>query len=268
MGVNQTLAGTFTSNAIINLHLATGMIGKKGCGPFSLTGQPNAMGGRDCGYMSHALPGQRFVADPGDRADMERFWKLSPGTIPANPGHDAVKMFDAAARGEIKALWIIGSNPAATMPNLPRVREALSKAELVIVQDAYFPTETTRFAHVILPAAVNFEQTGVFCNSERRVTLMEQVVPPPGEARPDWWWIRAVAHEMGFRRGMQFTSSAEIFEEFAQSTAGRPNDQSALHHELLRYDGPQQWPYPRDGSAIARRFTDGRYPTSSGRAQF
>src|SRR5439155_22922528 len=176
--------------------------------------------------------------------------------------------FKALGSGEIRAIWIIGSNPAASMPNLPEVRRALERAELVVVQDAYFPTETTRFAHVILPAAVNFEQAGVFCNSERRVTLMEQVVPPPGEARPDWWWIRAVAHEMNFTRGMQFTSSADIFEDFARSTAGRPNDQSALHHELLRRDGPQQWPYPSGGSASQRRFTDGQYPTPSGRARF
>src|SRR5205807_771154 len=140
MGVNQTLQGTFTSNAIINLHLATGMIGKPGCGPFSLTGQPNAMGGRDCGYMSHTLPGQRMIEDADDRAELEKFWKLPPGHLHPKAGYDAVQMFDALARKELRAIWIIGSNPAASMPNLPRVREALSNADLVIVQDAYFPT--------------------------------------------------------------------------------------------------------------------------------
>jgi anaerobic selenocysteine-containing dehydrogenase len=268
MGVNQTLQGTFTSNAIINLHLATGMIGKPGCGPFSLTGQPNAMGGRDCGYMSHTLPGQRLISRESDRSEMEQFWNLRPGHLRAEPGHDAVKMFEALDRGEIKAIWIIGTNPAASMPNLPRIRDALRKAELVIVQDAYYPTETTSFAHVILPAAVNFEQTGVFCNSERRVTLMEQVVPPPGEAKPDWWWIQAVAQRMGFTSGMRFTSSAEIFDEFARSTAGRANDQSALHHELLRYQGPQHWPYPAGGKASERRFCNGEFATPSGKARF
>jgi anaerobic selenocysteine-containing dehydrogenase len=268
MGVNQTLAGTFTSNAIINLHLATGQIGKPGCGPFSLTGQPNAMGGRDCGYMSHTLPGQRFIADPNHRAQMEQFWGLPPGRIWPDPGYDAVRMFKALGSGEIRAIWIIGTNPAASMPNLPEVRRALEQAELVVVQDAYSPTETTRFAHVVLPAAVNFEQAGVFCNSERCVTLMEQVVPPPGEAKPDWWWVQSVARAMGFEQSMRYTSAADIFDEFARSTAGRPNDQSALHHEYLRRKGPQQWPSPALGSSSERRYTDGRFHTPSGKARF
>jgi anaerobic selenocysteine-containing dehydrogenase len=268
MGVNQTLQGTFTINAIINLHLATGQIGKPGCGPFSLTGQPNAMGGRDCGYMSYALPGQRLIGDPDHRGQMERFWGLPSGHIRPQPGHDAVRIFDALGKGAIRAIWIIGTNPAASMPNLPKVREALKKAELVIVQDPYHPTETTQYAHVVLPAAVNFEQTGVFCNSERRVTLMEQVVPPPGQARPDWWWIQSVAGSMGFCRGMSFTSSADIFDEFARCTAGRPNDQSALHHELLRRKGPQQWPSPAMGHSSQRRYTDARFHTPSGKSRF
>ena len=268
MGVNQTLQGTFCGNAIINLHLATGQIGKTGCGPFSLTGQPNAMGGRDCGYMSHSLPGQRLVSDAGHRAQMERFWALPPGHLWPEPGYDAVGMFDALNAGELRAIWIIGSNPAASMPNLPRVRAALEKAELVVVQDAYYPTETTRFAHVILPAAVNFEQAGVFCNSERRVTLMEQVVRPPGEAKPDWWWVREVAREMGFARHLNYNSAADIFDEFARSTAARPNDQSALHHELLRRIGPQQWPFPSMGQPSSRRYGGGVFPTASGKARF
>jgi anaerobic selenocysteine-containing dehydrogenase len=267
MGVNQTLQGTFASNAIINLHLATGQIGKPGCGPFSLTGQPNAMGGRDCGYMSHSLPGQRLIANPEHRAQMERFWGLPPGHLHPEPGHDAVRMFQALRDGELRAIWIIGTNPAASMPNLPVVREALRRAELVVVQDAYYPTETTQSAHVVLPAAVNFEQAGVFCNSERRVTLMEQVVPPPGEAKPDWWWVQAVARAMGFERRI-YTSAADIFDEFARSTAGRPNDQSALHHELLRRNGPQHWPFPSMCAPAARRYTDGRFPTPSGKARF
>jgi sulfite reductase (NADPH) flavoprotein alpha-component len=268
MGINQTLQGTFGSNAIINLHLALGQIGKPGCGPFSLTGQPNAMGGRDCGYMSQTLPGQRFIANAEHRAQMETFWGLPRGHIWPQPGHDAVGMFKALGSGEIRAIWIIGTNPAATMPNLPAIRNALSKAELVIVQDAYYPTETTRYAHVVLPAAVNFEQTGVFCNSERRVTLMEQVVPPPGEAKPDWWWIQAVSRAMKFERYMPFNCAADIFDEFARSTAGRPNDQSALYHDLLRRAGPQQWPFPSMGRSVERRYAGGEFPTPSGKATF
>ncbi|HEV2295630.1 MAG TPA: nitrate reductase [Tepidisphaeraceae bacterium] len=268
MGVNQSLAGTFTSNAIINLHLATGQIGKPGCGPFSLTGQPNAMGGRDCGYMSHALPGHRFVADAEHRRQMETLWGLPPGTIHPQPGYDAVTMFDALDRGELRAIWIIGTNPAASMPNLKKVRRALQEAELVVVQDAYYPTETTSFAHVVLPAAVNLEQTGTFCNSERRVTLMEQVVPPPGDARPDWWWVQQIALAMGFKSRLQHESAEEIFDEFARTTAGRPNDQSALYHRMLREKGPQQWPCPALGHVQSRRYTDGIFPTPSGRARF
>ena len=267
MGVNQSVQGTFTTNAIINLHLATGRIGRPGCGPFSLTGQPNAMGGRDCGYMSHSLPGYRLLADETHRRQMEQLWGLAPGAIHARPGHDAVAMFDALDRGELRAIWIIGSNPAATMPNLEKVRRALAKAELVIVQDAYHPTETSSFAHVVLPAAVNLEQEGTFCNSERRVTLMEQAVPPPGDARPDWWWVQRVARRMGFERGLGFASAAEIFDEFARVTAGRPNDQSGLHHALLRQRGPQHWPYPAMGASVARRYADGVFPTASGRAK-
>jgi anaerobic selenocysteine-containing dehydrogenase len=267
MGVNQSLQGTFASNAIINLHLATGRIGRPGAGPFSLTGQPNAMGGRDVGYMSHLLPGQRSIADANDRAEMERIWGLPPGTIHSQVGYDAVSLFDAMDRGEVEALWIIGSNPAASMPNLPRVRRALEKCPLVIVQDAYYPTETTAYADVLLPAAVNLEQQGTFCNSERRVTLMEQVVPPPGEAKPDWWWVREVATAMGFQQGMRFASAEQIFDEFARSTAGRPNDQSGLYYGLLRETGPQLWPRSALARSPERRYGDGAFPTASGKAK-
>jgi anaerobic selenocysteine-containing dehydrogenase len=268
MGVNQTTQGTFTGNAIINLHLATGQIGKTGCGPFSLTGQPNAMGGRDVGYMAHLLPGQRQIANDQHRADMETLWGLPLGTIHPHGGYDAVAMFDAIERGELKAVWIVATNPAASMPNLGRVRAALEKCELVIVQDAYDPTETGAFADVLLPAAVNLEQSGTFCNSERRVTLMEQAAEPPGDARADWWWPRQVAEAMGFRSGMRFNTAAEVFDEFARVTAGRPNDQSALSHALLRAKGPQQWPYPALGQTSARRYEDGQFPTPGGRARF
>ena len=267
MGVNQSVVGTYTNNAIINLHLALGQIGRPGCGPFSLTGQPNAMGGRDVGYMSHLLPGQRKISDPGHRDWMERFWGIAPGTLGAQPGYDAVAMFDALERGELKAIWIVGTNPAGSMPNLEHVRAALRRAELVIVQDAYMPTETTAFADVIFPAAVNLEQTGTFCNSERRVPLMEQVVPPPGECKPDWWWAREVARRMGLTHGTQFAGAEDIFDEFARSTAGRPNDQSALTHKRLREKGPLHWPYPALGASQARRYEQGVFPTPTGRAR-
>jgi predicted molibdopterin-dependent oxidoreductase YjgC len=153
------------------------------------------------------------------------------------------------------------------MPNLEKVRRALAGAELVIVQDAYHPTETSSFAHVVLPAAVNLEQDGTFCNSERRVTLMEQAVPPPGDALPDWRWVQRVAGQMGFEKGLGFASAAEIFDEFARVTAGRPNDQSGLHHALLRQRGPQHWPFPAMGASAARRYADRVFPTASGLAK-
>jgi anaerobic selenocysteine-containing dehydrogenase len=268
MGVNQSIQGTFNVNAIINLHLATGRIGRPGCGPFSLTGQPNAMGGRDVGYMSHTLPGQRFIANPEHRAQMESFWNIPPGSIAAQPGYDAVRMFDAIDRGEIKAIWIVGSNPAASMPNLPKIKRALEKCELVIAQDGYYPTETTRFAHVILPAAVNLEQEGTFCNSERRVSVMEKVTDPPGQAMPDWWWFREVGRSMGFDQIGKFASAELIFDEFVRSTAGRPNDQSGMYYALLRKLGPQQWPMPAMGQSRERRYLDQRFPTQSGKAKF
>ena len=269
MGVNQSVMGTFTGNAIINMHLATGQIGKPGCGPFSLTGQPNAMGGRDVGYMSHLLPGQRQIANPDHRHQMEQFWGLRAGAIHQHAGYDATSMFDAIHRGEIKAIWIVATNPAASMPNLPKIRAALEKAELVIVQDAYYPNETTPYAHILFPGAVNLEQAGVFCNTERRVSLMEQVSAPPGDAKPDWFWCRQVAEVMGFGNTLKCNSSEEIFDEFARSTAGRPNDQSALSYATLRAKGPLQWPYPAMTSGgIKRRYEDGRFHTPTGKARF
>ncbi len=268
MGVSQTVAGTASANALINLHLALGQIGKPGCGPFSLTGQPNAMGGRDVGYMAHQLPGQRRIADGAHRRDMERLWGLPDGTIYPHAGYDAVRLFDALDSGDVRALWVVGTNPAASMPNLPKVRRALGNAELLVVQDAYHPTETAAFAHVLLPAAVNLEQAGTFTNSERRVTLMRPAAQPPGDARPDWWWPTRVAAAMGLGRGMAFGSAADLFAEFAATTAGRPDDQSGLSHDLLARDGPQQWPYPAGGVSHAWRYADHVFPTPSGRARF
>ncbi len=226
------------------------------------------MGGRSVGYMAHLLPGQRRIAEDDHRRQMEALWGLPAGTIYPHAGYDAVRLFDALESGDVRALWVVGTNPAASMPNLPKVRRALRAADLVVVQDAYHPTETAGFAHVLLPAAVNLEQAGTFCNSERRVTLMQPAAKPPGDARPDWWWPRHVAAAMGFTRGMAFESAADIFAEFAAATAGRPDDQSGLSHELLARDGPQQWPYPAGGTAHAWRYADGVFPTPSGRARF
>lgn len=267
MGVNQTTLGTFTTNAIINLHLATGRIGKKGAGPFSLTGQPNAMGGRDVGYMSHTLPGQRKILDEKHRAEVEALWKVPRGTIGPEPGLDTVRMFEAVERGEIRGLWIIGTNPLASLPNLPVVRRAFERADFIVVQDAYHPTETTQYADVLLPAALNFEQEGTFTNSDRTVSLMECIAAPPGLARPDWMWIRDIAHKMGFGAAFDYESANDIQREVREATRGRPNDQSGIDYDLLRSKGPQRWPKP-EGSESLRLYANNIFATPSGKARF
>jgi len=269
MGVNQSHVGTDKNAAIINLHLATGQIGRPGAGPFSLTGQPNAMGGRETGGLAHLLPGYRAVADAAARAVVERHWGVLAGRIPAAPGLSALEIFEALARGDLRAIWIICTNPAASMPDLDMVEKGLRQAELVVVQDAYHPTETTRFADVLFPAAQWPEKDGVMTNSERRLTYLPRLVDPPGEALPDAVIITRFAREMGWKEAFPYTSAAEIFDEFAALTAGTVCDYSGLSHARLEADGPLQWPVPSPGHpGTARLYTDRRFPTPSGRAQF
>jgi anaerobic selenocysteine-containing dehydrogenase len=269
MGVNQSRAGTAKNAAILNLHLATGQIGRAGAGPFSLTGQPNAMGGRETGGLAHLLPGYRPVTDAGARTLVERHWKVAPGTIRAAPGLSALEMFEAAARGEIRALWIVCTNPAASMPDVDVVEKALRQAELVIVQDAYHPTETTAFADVLLPAAQWPEKDGVMTNSERRLTYLAKLVEPPGEALPDTEIFTRFAGEMGWKESFPSARTAEIFDEFAALTAGTPCDYSGVSHARLIADGPLQWPVPHgDHPGTARLYADGRFATPDGRARF
>ncbi len=186
MGLNQSTVGMWKNNSLINLHLLTGQIGKPGAGPFSLTGQPNAMGGREAGLLSHQLPGYRTVEDAEHRREVEHFWGRRPGNISPKPGLTAVEMFRALEKGQLKAIWIAGTNPAVSLPDLHQVRRALAKAQLVVVQDAYHPTETTRFADVLLPAAQWGEKEWTSTNSERMVTYSPKLFPAPGEALPDW----------------------------------------------------------------------------------
>ena len=171
MGVNQSTVGVHKNNAIHNLHLATGKIGKPGCGPFSLTGQPNAMGGREVGGLSHMLPGYRSVENPQHRDEVERHWGVPFGSIAPEPGLAALEQFEALAEGKVKAIWILCTNPAASAPDIDVIEKALRQAELVVVQDAYHPTATSKFAHVLLPAAQWSEKEGVMTNSERRDDL-------------------------------------------------------------------------------------------------
>jgi ferredoxin-nitrate reductase len=269
MGVNQSRAGTDKNAAILNLHLATGQIGRPGAGPFSLTGQPNAMGGRETGGLAHLLPGYRSVSDAAARAVVERHWGLAPGAIAPRPGRSALEIFEGLARGEVRAVWIIATNPAASMPDLDLVEKALRQADLVVVQDAYHPTETTRFADVLLPAAQWPEKDGVMTNSERRLTRLPKLVEPPGEAWPDSVILTRFAWEMGWKEAFAAVSAEEIFAEFAALTAGTPCDYSGVTHARLDREGPLQWPVPAaDHPGTTRLYADGRFPTPDGRARF
>ena len=246
MGVNQSSEGTAKVQTIINLHLMTGNIGKPGAGPFSLTGQPNAMGGREAGGLSHIIPGYRVVKNPSHRAEVEQLWKLPPGSISPVPGRDAWSMITGLETGDVGLLWIAATNPAVSMPDLVRTKAALLKSPFTIAQDAYYPTETAAYAHLLLPAAQWGEKTGIMTNSERVVTLCQQFRPAPGEAKADWSIFAEVGRRLGFTEEFAFANSAAVYNEFVQLTKGRPCDMSGLTHGRLRQQGPIQWPCPEE----------------------
>ncbi|HVS70461.1 MAG TPA: molybdopterin-dependent oxidoreductase [Phycisphaerae bacterium] len=272
MGLNQSAVGTNKNIALISLSLLTGKIGKPGCGPFSLTGQPNAMGGREVGGMANLLPAHRDLANPTHRAEVARFWNVP--TLPEKPGLTAVELFDAIDAGKVKAVWIIATNPAASLPAAWNVERALAKAELVVAQDIY-PTETTDLAHVVLPAAGWLEKTGTMTSADRRLSLLEQAVKPPGEALPDAEILLRFAHEMGWRSHFPYTTAAEIFAEHAALTAGTDIDITALSHDVLKSHGPTQWPapgrreigQPEQAPGGPRLYTTHVFPTPTGRAR-
>ena len=242
MGLNQSTHGTWNTNAICNLHLATGKICRLGSGPFSLTGQPNAMGGREMGYMGAGLPGQRVLLAEADRIFIEDMWEIERGSISTQIGKGTVDLFERMAAGEIKACWIICTNPVASVPNRKIVIDALQKTDLVIAQDAFLDTETNRYADVLLPGALWAEAEGVMINSERNITLMQAAVNPPGEAIADWEIIARVAREMGFNQGFNFTSASEVFEEIKKSYNPKTGyDLRGVSYEQLR-ESSIQWP--------------------------
>ncbi|SCF59465.1 bifunctional nitrate reductase/sulfite reductase flavoprotein subunit alpha [Streptomyces sp. Cmuel-A718b] len=243
MGLNQSTHGTWNTNALINLHLATGAICRPGSGPFSLTGQPNAMGGREMGYMGPGLPGQRSVLSDEDRAFTEELWGVPPGTLRADgSGSGTVDMFRRMAEGEIKACWIICTNPVASVANRRTVIEGLEAAEFVVTQDVFADTETNAYADVVLPAALWAESEGVMINSERTLTLSRRATDPPGEAWPDWRIIAEVACALGYEDAFGYTSAEEIFAEITR--AWNPHtgyDLRGVTYERLR-ESPVQWP--------------------------
>lgn len=267
MGLNQSSSGTDKVASLINLSLLTGTVGRPGCGPFSLTGQPNAMGGREAGGLANLLPAHRSLGNAADRAAVEDFWAVPRGTIPASPGLTAVELVEALRTGRCKAVWIIATNPVASLPAALRCDEALRAAELVVVQDA-FANDTLPFADIVLPAATWPEKTGAMTTSERRVHLVEAARPPPGEARPDWRIIRDVACAMGFAAGFGHRDEAAVFAEHCASTRGTDCDMSGMSHARLRRERSLQWPCPSPGHpGTARLFADGRFPTPDGRAR-
>ncbi|CAN5123310.1 hypothetical protein BH11ACT7_BH11ACT7_15850 [soil metagenome] len=244
MGLNQSTHGTWNTNTICNLHLATGAICRPGAGPMSLTGQPNAMGGREMGYMGPGLPGQRVVLAADDRAFVERQWGLDPGTIRTDVGPGTIAMFDAMAAGDIKACWIICTNPVATVANRSTVIAGLEAAELVITQDAYADTATNRYADVVLPATLWSETDAVMVNSDRNLTLLQQSTQPLGGARPDWQLICDVAARMGFGDSFAFKSSEEVFDEIREFSNPKTGyDLRGASYDRLRMT-PLQWPVP------------------------
>lgn len=273
MGANQSAVGTLKNRALINLCLATGNLGRPGCGPLSLTGQPNAMGGREVGGLAHLLPGYRKVDVAEDRAAMEAHWGLEAGTLSAAPGYTATELVDALLDGRVRAVLVAATNPVVSLPDGGRVREAFERAELVVVQDCHHPTETSALAHVVLPAAAWPEKEGSMTSSERRVGLVRKLLDPPGEARPDWEIYAGLARALGFGDAFAWSSAAEVYDEWAACTAGRVCDVSGLSHERLRRAGSVQWPAPasvvgepHDGTV--RLYADRRVPTPDGRARF
>ena len=272
-GLNQSSSGTAKNASLINLHLATGQIGRAGAGPFSLTGQPNAMGGREVGGLATALAAHRDLADPGHRAEMERLWDVE--RVPSRRGLTAVEMFDAVKRGEVKILWIACTNPAQSMPDLPQVRAALEKAELVILQEAYAYTETAPFADVLLPATSWGEKDGTVTNSERRISRVRAAVPKPFEARHDWEIVCDFARrlERGLRTRQRslfaFATPESVWNEHRETTRGRDLDITGLSYAILDDQGPQFWPYPSGAAQGTQRlYQDGSFATADGRARF
>ena len=266
-GLNQSASGTAKNVALINLHLATGQIGRAGAGPFSLTGQPNAMGGREVGGMANLLSAHRDLANAEHRREIAQFWGVP--AVPEKPGRTAVEMFEAARAAEIRILWIACTNPAQSLPDQKLVREALERAELVLVQDAYRNTETARYAHVFLPAAGWGEKEGTMTNSERGISRVRAAVRPPGEARADWQIAVDFARRMGGERLFPYSEPEQIFNEHRESTRGRDLDITGLSYALLDERGPQQWPFPAGASEGKKRLYEGGvFPTASGRARF
>jgi ferredoxin-nitrate reductase len=266
MGLNQSVIGVNKNIALISLNLITGHIGKPGSGPFSLTGQPNAMGGREVGGLATMLAAHRSIANPEHRKEVADFWGVEK--VADKPGLTATQMIDKLESGELKAIWVICTNPIVSLPNGRRVEAAFKKARFVVVQDISKLSDTVPFADLVLPAAGHFEKEGTMTNSERRISHLDKVVDPPGEALPDTEILCMFAKAMGFT-GFDYHSSSEIFAEHARLTRDTNIDISALNYDRLRKEGTFQWPVTANQkSGTPRLFSDKKFYTPSGKAKF
>ena len=264
MGLNQSVSGVNQNLALINLNLITGKIGKPGNGPFSLTGQPNAMGGREVGGLANLLAAHKNLANAQHRKEVADFWGVK--NIREQPGLTATEMYDALKSGKMKAIWIICTNPSVSMPNARLVDEALKAASFVVVQDISKNSDTVQYADLVLPAAAWLEKEGTMTNSERRITYLPKVVDAPGKARPDAEIIMHFARTMGFH-GFDFPNTEAIYDEYTQLTKGTPIDVSGLSYQQIKEVRSIQWPVPKAGhQGTARLFQDGRFLTATGKA--
>jgi len=271
MGVNHSSKGTETVNAINNLALITGNIGRTGASPFSITGQCNAMGTREAGFTS-SLPGYRKFEDASHREELAHLWKISADRIPTARGLAYPDIIEAALEKRVRALWIIATNPVVSFPNLGVLKQALETVEFLVVQDGFHPTPTSEFADLVLPAAIWGEKEGTYTNSERRVSKVNRAVEPPGEARSDFSIFLDLASALGCRDELfpGWAAPVDAFEEWKRVSAGRLCDYSGMSYESIEASGGIQWPYP-DGAAepekTRRLYSDGCFQTADGRAQ-
>ena len=266
MGLNQSVVGTDKNVSLLNLSLITGQVGKPGCGPFSLTGQPNAMGGREVGGMANLLAVHKDLMNEEHRREVAQFWGVDK--INPKPGLTATEMFDALESGKLKAVWIACTNPLVSLPNLNRIEKAMENAKFVVVQDISHKSDTVAFADLVLPAAGWLEKEGTMTNSERRISYLPKEIDAPGEARPDVEIFCDFAKRMGFR-GFNFNSSSEIYDEYAAMTKGTNIDVSYLNYDRLKNEGTFQWPVPEHRhEGTPRLFQNKKFYTASGNAQF
>ena len=268
MGVNHSTLGTTTVNALCNLALLTGNIGRAGAAPFSITGQCNAMGTREAGFTS-GMPGYRKFDNAADRRELAALWGIEETRLPAKRGLAYPDIIEAALAKKIRGLWIIATNPLVSFPNQDVLRQALSNLDFLVAQDGYHPTPTTELAHLVLPAAIWGEKEGTYTNSERRVSKVNPAVAPPGEARADFDIFLDVAEKLGCREELYpgWRAPEDAFNEWRRVSKGRLCDYSGIGFEMLASRGAVQWPLPEGGESAAHLYSDGKFQTPDGRAK-